>query len=63
MTDGIVVSPSLAGLLEAGSADGSDWDTSALADWPNIANAHCFGADPAATSSAEPSATDFDQAC
>jgi hypothetical protein len=37
MTDSIAISQSLAGLLEAGSADAFDWDASALADWPNIA--------------------------
>lgn len=63
MTDSIAISPSLAGLLEAESADASDWDSSALADWPNIALGHGVSADPATTSPAEPSAMDTHQAC
>jgi hypothetical protein len=55
MTDN---SHSLAGLLEAGSieADLFDWDTSALADWPNIA------AISAPVSSAEFQTADIDRA-
>jgi hypothetical protein len=37
MTDSIAITQSLAGLLEAESADVYDWDASALVEWPNIA--------------------------
>jgi hypothetical protein len=59
MTDSTGISPSLAGLLEAGftEAEPFDWDTSALADWPNIAPN-----DPAPISSAELLAADTDRA-
>ncbi|WP_162917182.1 hypothetical protein [Dongia deserti] len=57
MIDGIGLSQSLAGLLEAGSPEADDWDTSALADWPKIA---FTTATP--ISSAELLAADFDQA-
>jgi hypothetical protein len=52
MIDGTGSSHLLAGLLEVG-----DWDTSALADWPNIASK-----ETAPISSAELMAAEFDQA-
>jgi hypothetical protein len=60
MTDSTGLSQSLAGLLEAGSTEAEpfDWDTSALADWPNIAPSN----DPAPISSAEFVAADFHRA-
>lgn len=45
MTDGIADIQSLVGLLAIGSDEiALDWDTSALADWPNIAPAQLFTA-------------------
>ena len=49
MTDSIADIHALAGLLTIGSDDAAlDWDTSALADWPNIAPAQVFTAASAA---------------
>ncbi len=62
MMDAIARSQSLAGLLEAGSPDAVDWDTSALADWPNIAPEHVTGAGPA-RASAESSGNIVHRAC
>jgi hypothetical protein len=60
MTDSSGLSQSLADLLEAGltEAEPFDWDTSALADWPNIAPS----SDAAPISSAELAAADFHRA-
>lgn len=55
MTDSTGFGQSLAGLLEAETADAFDWDTSALADWPNIAPT------PAPSSSADLMATPFER--
>jgi len=58
MTDSTGNSQSLADLLEVGSTEAFDWDTSALADWPNIAP----NGSTAPISSAELLAAGFDQA-
>jgi hypothetical protein len=47
MTDSIAITQSLAGLLEAESADAYDWDASALVEWPNIATAATASFPPA----------------
>ena len=61
MTGSTGIRQSLSDLLEAGltEAEPFDWDTSALADWPNIAP----NSDPAPISSAELVAADFHRAC
>jgi hypothetical protein len=50
MTDGTGLSPSLADLVAVGSDEAEllDWDLSALVDWPNIAPAPIFTAEPQA---------------
>ena len=53
MTDSTGIGQSLAELLA--EAEPFDWDTSALADWPNIAPS----SSPAAISPAEPTAAGF----
>ena len=55
MADSTRFGQSLAGLLEVETADAFDWDTSALADWPNIAPT------PAPSSSADLMAASFDR--
>jgi hypothetical protein len=57
MIDSTGSSHVLAGLLEVETSEPGDWDTSALADWPNIPTAAT-----APISSAELPATGFDQA-
>lgn len=59
MIDSIGISQSLAGLLEVGCSEAFDWDTSALADWPNIAPAENPSLDPTPISTAAV----FRQAC
>ena len=62
MIDSIALGRSLAGLLEIGSSESTDWDASALADWPNIAPAQISRA-TRATSPAESLAATVHQAC
>jgi hypothetical protein len=62
MIDSIALSQSLAGLLESGSSETFDWDTSALADWPSIAPAPTSRVIPT-YSSAESLAAAIHQAC
>ena len=57
MINGTGSSHVLAGLLEVETSEPGDWDTSALADWPNIASK-----ETAPISSAELLAAEFDQA-
>lgn len=63
MTDGIGNSQSLADLIAIGLAETEpfDWDTSALANWPNIDPAGPI-AGPAPISTAEPPAAESCQA-
>ncbi len=60
MTDGTLSSQSLADLLAIGFAEAEafDWDTSALANWPNIDPAAAPTANPAAISLTEQKAAD-----
>jgi hypothetical protein len=57
MTGNIGPSSALADLLEIDSAESTDWDARALADWPNIAPGN-----PAMDSPAFATAADFDHA-
>jgi hypothetical protein len=61
MIDSIALNHSLAGLLEAGAPEALDWDTSALADWPNVAPVRISRA-MRPSSSAESLAAPIDQA-
>lgn len=63
MIDSIEVSQSLAGLLEIGFPEAFDWDSSAVADWPNIAPTHASSVTPAAPSSAASLAAHLSPAC
>ena len=62
MIDSIALTQSLAGLLEVGSSELFDWDTSALADWPDIAPSQMSSAD-LVSSSAESFDAAIPQAC
>jgi hypothetical protein len=62
MIDSIALSQSLAGLWEVGPSEAFDWDTSALADWPNIVSTQAASADPA-LASAESLPAALHQAC
>ena len=64
MTDSTRSGPYLGDLLEVDPADAFDWDTSALADWPNITPdaTATTTTDLADCSPATPPAADFDHA-
>lgn len=62
MTESIAPGQSLGSPLEIDSSEAFDWDTSALADWPNIAPTQISSADPAHLS-AESLAAATHQAC